>query len=63
MVEDKGCLARYCNGPKECEEDWCEAEEWCKFHPKFKKEEDNENIDNGRVRIPGPSYNPETDWP
>ena len=31
-----GCLAVYCNGWGECEEDWCEAEEWCQFHPNYK---------------------------
>lgn len=41
MSKDKeGCLARYCNGPKECLERWCEAEGWCKFHPEYKRGEE-----------------------
>lgn len=36
----EGCLDRFLNGQKACEERWCEAEDWCKFHPDYKGEED-----------------------
>ena len=29
------CIHVVCNGWKECEERWCEAEWWCKFHPDY----------------------------
>jgi len=40
-IKDKGCLARYCLGEKECLKKWCEAELWCKFHPDYKEEEND----------------------
>ena len=48
MKENKGCLDRYCNGPKVCRElvkdtndqYFCVAE-WCEFHPNYKKRLEN----------------------
>ena len=34
-TKKKACLAVYCNGWGECEAGWCDAEQWCKWHPKY----------------------------
>jgi len=39
-TKKKACLAVYCNGWQECEDDWCSGEGWCKFHPKYREEAD-----------------------
>jgi len=37
------CLARTINGPKECLERWCDAEDFCIHHPDYKPEEEEDD--------------------